>query len=243
MQKDRPIVLSIAGFDPCGGAGILADVKTFEQLNTLGMGIITANTLQTEDQFFKTEWVALETILDSIQTLMKRYPISIVKIGIVKDFSFLNAIVQQIRKVNPNAFIIWDPVLESSSGFRFFQEEDLEKLPKVFAKINLLTPNYLEFLKIKPFLNTNTSMGILVKGGHQKNNLGVDVLHHNHQETSFSPNHLNISDKHGSGCVLSSAIAAHLALGKDIKDACQFGKNYVESFLNSHPSLLGFHHV
>lgn len=70
MSKNRPFVLSIAGFDPTGGAGILADVKTFEQHEVYGLAIITGNTLQTDDEFYKMEWTSIDFILESITILL-----------------------------------------------------------------------------------------------------------------------------------------------------------------------------
>ena len=162
MQENCPIVLSIAGFDPCGGAGVLADVKTFEQLKTQGMAIITANTIQTEDRFIEMEWQDIQKVQKGIETLMNRYAIQVIKIGIVKDFTFLKSIVDTIKANNSKAFINWDPVIKSSSSFTFFKEDDVKELPVVLPDIDLLTPNYDEYELLGSVLTENNN--VLIKG-------------------------------------------------------------------------------
>lgn len=240
MQENHPIVLSIAGFDPCGGAGVLADVKTFEQLKTQGMAIITANTVQTEDRFIAIEWQDIQMVQKGIETLMHRYAIKVIKIGIVKDFLFLKSIVEAIKKYSPEAFIIWNPVIKSSSGFTFFKEDEIMKLPEVLVDIDLLTPNVDEYKLLESVLTESNK--ILIKGGHREEQVGLDILRIGTREIAILPDTTSVHPKHGSGCVLSSAIAAHFALGHNLETACRLGKKYVEQYLNTHPSLLGHHH-
>ncbi len=80
MSENRPFVLTIAGFDPSAGAGILADIKTFEQLKTYGIAIPTAYTIQTENQFVEMEWVTIEKVLFQIELFLKAYKIKAIKI-------------------------------------------------------------------------------------------------------------------------------------------------------------------
>jgi hydroxymethylpyrimidine/phosphomethylpyrimidine kinase len=83
MSPNRPFVVSIAGFDPTAGAGVLTDIKTFEQHRVYGFAITTANTIQTENQFLAIQWTEIAFVLRSIEELLKNYPIKAVKIGIV----------------------------------------------------------------------------------------------------------------------------------------------------------------
>jgi len=242
MQKNRPVVLSIAGFDPCGGAGVLADAKTFEMLDVQGMAVITANTIQTEDSFSHIDWMDIDVVCRSIRVLMSRYEINIFKIGIVKDVAFLNTIVQCVKTQNENAFIIWDPVIKSSSGFRFLDENNWHLLSSVLDVVNLVTPNYDECQILKPYLENNKSVAVLIKGGHRMDAVGVDVLQIGNSTVRFDPVMQTVCPKHGSGCILSSSIAAHIALGESLENACLQAKRYVETYLNSHSSLLGYHH-
>lgn len=239
--QDRPLVLSVAGFDPCGGAGTLADIKTFEQLKVKGMAVLTANTLQTEQHFYELRWQPVTELCHHIEALMRSYPIPVVKIGIVKDADMLQQITSTVRKQNETAFIIWDPVLKSSTGFTFFTEKNKAILKKALLQINLLTPNLPEFEQLQPLISPEQM--VLLKGGHRKTLVGLDMLFLQGQEIALHPTAQTAYPKHGSGCVLSAAIAAHIALGHSIESSCRQGKKYVERFLNSHPTLLGHHYA
>jgi hydroxymethylpyrimidine/phosphomethylpyrimidine kinase len=87
MQDKRPIVMSIAGMDPSAGAGLLADIKTFEQHKVYGLGISTAQTLQTDNQFFSIRWEETDDILEAIEKMLSNYEVKAIKIGIVKNIS------------------------------------------------------------------------------------------------------------------------------------------------------------
>lgn len=250
MSKNRPFVLSIAGFDPTGGAGILADVKTFEQHEVYGLAIITGNTLQTDDEFYKMEWTSIDFILESITILFNKYEIKAVKIGIVPTLEYLEQIVLQIKKHSQMTKIIWDTVLKSSSSFDFLQIENQNKLEAILKQIDLITPNYNEIinlsdLEIKPetiALLLSKYCHVLLKGGHNNKDKGVDYLFINNECFKLKPTTNLVNEKHGSGCVLSSAITANLALNFDIYISCKKAKKYVEKFLNSNKTLLGYHY-
>jgi hydroxymethylpyrimidine/phosphomethylpyrimidine kinase len=246
MQTKRPFVMSIAGYDPSGGAGLLADIKTFEQLKVQGLGVCTAMTLQTESQCSSLNWQPLNEILKSIDVLMKNYDVKTVKIGVVKDADFLTQIVEKIKSNNPQSKIIWDPVLKSTSEFSFFDLNTVSGLKNILNQIDLLTPNYNEYKVLQEnnlFKKSENSCSVLIKGGHREDQLGTDILMENGKEISIQPNDetLVYHPKHGSGCVLSSAIASYLALGKNLEEACRNGKLYIEKFLTSNRALLGFH--
>jgi len=239
--------MSIAGFDPSGGAGLLADVKTFEQLKVQGLAVCTAMTLQTESEFFGMQWQPLEEILNSIHCLMKNYDVKAVKIGVVKDAEFLNEIIKTIKLNNPEAKIVWDPVLKSTSEFSFFDLNTISQLGNVLHQLDLITPNYNEYKVLKEngfFENSRNSYAILMKGGHREDNVGTDILIEKDNEISIEPRDRNCVyyPKHGSGCVMSSAITGHLALGENLEQACRKGKLYIEKFLTGNPTLLGFHY-
>ncbi|SIT17100.1 hydroxymethylpyrimidine/phosphomethylpyrimidine kinase [Chryseobacterium ureilyticum] len=245
MQKERPFVISIAGFDPSGGAGLLSDSKTLEQIGVMGLGVCTALTLQTADQCFSLEWRTIDEITMEIKVLMNHYSVSVVKIGIVKDAEFLEAIVNTVKACNNETQIVWDPVLKSTSEFTFFNLETLPLLKNTLNKINLITPNYNEYLVLKDgsLLSGENLCSILIKGGHREDRLGTDVLVEGEKEIYLVPTDgdFNYYPKHGSGCVLSSAIAGELAKGVKMETACKNGKLYIEKFLKSNPSLLGTH--
>lgn len=244
-MQERPYVISIAGFDPSGGAGLLSDSKTFEQSKVIGLGVCTALTLQTAAKCLSLEWRPIDEVTEAIQMLMENYLILAVKIGIVKDAEFLNKIIETLKKANPEVKIVWDPVLKSTSEFSFFDTETLHQLKSTVNQLSLITPNYNEYgvLKENNLLPDTNKCALLIKGGHREDHLGTDILVENGKETLLVPTEDNTIyfPKHGSGCVLSSAITAELAKGEKRETACRNGKLYIEKFLKSNPSLLGTH--
>lgn len=251
MEAVRPIVLSIAGFDPCGGAGILADIKTFEQHKVFGLAVNTAQTLQTEDLFISIKWVAEKDILKALETLLNRYDVTAVKIGIVENIDRLKNIISFVHQKKAGIKIIVDPVIKSSSGFVFWNEQIEEKsLIEMLSQVFLITPNYNEVLQLMPSAiakdaaqKISAHCNVLLKGGHNEEEKGVDYLFTKKGVVKFDPGSADGSAKHGSGCVLSAAITANIALGFSLQIACTNAKKYIEIFLSSNKTLLGYHHV
>jgi hydroxymethylpyrimidine/phosphomethylpyrimidine kinase len=241
MSAERPFVMSIAGFDPSGGAGLLADIKTFEQHGVYGLGVITANTFQTEVEVSKVNWIPVPDIIEQIGLLASRWDVKWFKIGIVESSSALGQIVQSILQQVPEAKIVWDPVLRASSGFSFFQSgQDVSQMLKY---VTILTPNLSEFEFLigteQKALELSWQTMIYLKGGHRLE-LGQDILYKDGEMYCFNPSVLGTA-KHGSGCILSSAICANLDLGRGTHDALQRSKNYIEQVLTSNSTLLGWH--
>jgi len=246
MSTDRPFVLTIAGLDPSGGAGILADIKTFEQHKVTGFAISTANTIQTENQFYEIQWTDLSFVIRSIETFFLNNKISAVKIGIVSSLHDLNRIVSTVKLLSPSTKIVWDPVLKSTTKFEFMNIKDRFDLNKILSKIDLITPNYLEAEILFPdfiYKENEFSTNILMKGGHNVKALGTDRLFLKDEVVELFPSEKKCFEKHGSGCVLSSAIASNLALNQTLKEACINAKIYIENYLSSTPTLIGFHYV
>ena len=250
MSTNRPIALSIAGFDPIGGAGVLADIKTFEQHQVTGFAITTANTIQTENEFFEIEWTDLNFVTRSIETLFQNYKIKAVKIGIVPSLDYLNQILSTINALSPTTQIVWDPVLKSTTDFNFITIENQLELNKILSKIDLITPNYNEaeilfpgFVSNQLSLKNETPCAILLKGGHNPIEIGTDRLFLKNQIIELLPSNKRCFEKHGSGCVLSSAIASNLALDQTLTEACKNAKTYIEKFLSSNSTLIGYHYV
>ncbi|MFB9078687.1 hydroxymethylpyrimidine/phosphomethylpyrimidine kinase [Flavobacterium procerum] len=246
MSEERPFVLTIAGLDSSGGAGILADIKTFEQHKVTGFAISTANTIQTENQFYEIQWTDLSFVIRSIETLFLNYKICAVKIGIVSSVYDLSRIVSTIKLLSPSTKIIWDPVLKSTTKFEFMEVQNHFDLNKTLSKIDLITPNYHEAEILFPDFNSKEnefSTNILLKGGHNEKALGTDRLFLKNEILELFPSNQKCSEKHGSGCVLSSAIASNLALNQTIKEACKNAKIYIENYLSSTSTLIGYHYV
>ncbi|TDD96621.1 hydroxymethylpyrimidine/phosphomethylpyrimidine kinase [Flavobacterium cellulosilyticum] len=251
MSVNRPFVLTIAGFDPSGGAGLLADIKTFEQHRVYGFAINTGNTIQTENEFFEMQWTNLDFVLKSIEKLFENYQIKTVKIGIVPSLDYLKEIVFAIKRLSPTTKMVWDTVLKSTTEFDFLNIENQSSLIEILENIDLVTPNYYEieklsFDEINPAeiaQNLAIYCAVLLKGGHNPEEMGVDYLYLADSFFRLSPKESLIYEKHGSGCVLSSAITANLALDQDVKMACSNAKIYIENYLLTNQSKLGYHHV
>ncbi|MFC4476593.1 hydroxymethylpyrimidine/phosphomethylpyrimidine kinase [Flavobacterium chungangensis] len=246
MSENRPFVLTIAGLDPSGGAGILADIKTFEQHKVTGFAISTANTIQTENQFYEIQWTDLSFVIRSIETLFLNYKISVVKIGIVSSLHDLNQILSIIKQLSPSTKIVWDPVLKSTTKFEFMNTEDQFDLNKILSKIDLITPNFHEAEILFPdYISKENrfSTNILLKGGHNEKALGTDHLFLKDEMLELLPSEKNCFEKHGSGCVLSSAITSNLALNQTLIEACKNAKIYIENYLSSTTTLIGYHYV
>ncbi|WP_322551491.1 hydroxymethylpyrimidine/phosphomethylpyrimidine kinase [Flavobacterium psychraquaticum] len=250
MSNNRPFTLTIAGFDPSGGAGVLADIKTFEKHLVYGFAIVTGNTIQTDNNFVKMEWISITFVTESIETVFKKYEIKAVKIGIIPSLEYLEKIVATIKKIAPNTKIIWDTVLKSSTGFNFLTVDNQTKLHAILTQIDLITPNYDEILRLgdpnqsaeynaKSF---SKFCAVLLKGGHNLMALGTDSLFIADQIITLVPTTEISASKHGSGCVLAASITANIALGFDIITACKTSKIYIEKFLTSNTTLLGYHY-
>ena len=250
MAVANNCVLSIAGFDPCGGAGILADIKTFEAHRLCGMGAVSVLTYQNDIFFEALRWIEVDEIVKQISVLKKRFQIQFIKIGLIKDMETLETILSFCTQTFPSCKIVWDPVIKASAGFEFHTQFEREQLLRVIRDCYVITPNTEEvcFLTgvddpMEAARQLSQSCSILLKGGHNKQEPGVDFLFHQNTVDRIHPYIYELSPKHGSGCVLSSAICSNLALGHDLLTACQNAKKYVEGFLASNSTLLGSHHV
>lgn len=240
--------LSIAGFDGSAGAGLLADTKTMAHFGVYCQSVCTALTEQNEDEFVTPGWVIWERIEAQLETLFKKHTFKFVKIGLVEKAKILKRVVEFVRKKSPDAFIIWDPIASASAGFHFMRDAEREEFIPLMKQIDLVTPNQDEygFLgieeaaaqgKIKP----GVDFALLLKGGHSTGTEAVDVLwNRDGKQYLFSSPRLPGAGKHGTGCNLSSAILANLALGKSLPESCEIAKKYMDEFLQSGEGRLGF---
>lgn len=248
MQTKRPYILTIAGFDPSSGAGLIADIKTFEQLRCYGLAVQTANTIQTDEHFVDCKWIDQNTIKQQLETLINRFQIKYVKVGIVEDWQFLLDCIKMIKQFQQDAKIILDPVLRSSTEFEFHSSNEV-LFNQLLSELFLITPNYQEIQKFyanksveETIKHISSKTNLLLKGGHRNEFIGQDILYTTtNQEIEINPELTNCTEKHGSGCVLASAITSYLALGHSLEESCRKGKFYTEQFLSSNQNLLGYH--
>ena len=240
MCKERPYCLSIAGFDPSAGAGVLADIKAFEQLGTYGLGVVSAITYQNENTFDGLKWMDFAEVKKQIAPLLN-FSVKTVKIGLIKNPEILARLVDFLTDTYKDVFVIWDPVLKASTGFCFHEEIKLSE--SFLNKFDLITPNFEEYKKLG-FVEFKNDCAVLLKGGHRNEEKGTDTLFLDGMEYKIHGEEFaNKKDKHGTGCVLSSAIAAYVSLGYDIIEACKKAKKYVEGFILSNAGKLGYHKI
>jgi hydroxymethylpyrimidine/phosphomethylpyrimidine kinase len=249
MPTTRPYALTIAGFDPSAGAGVLADVKAMEANGVYGLAACTALTVQNDVAFERVSWVGLADIQDQIRLLLARFPVGFVKIGLFESLPLLQELISWLKRQNPATHIIWDPVLKATAGYEFHAQPDAALLQAICRELALITPNRPEALRLTPAASPEaaaealaTWCPVLLKGGHDTADLATDLLLVGSERREFSAPRLPHGEKHGSGCVLSAAVLARLALGDDLATACQSGKAYTSAFLGSNDTLLGYHY-
>jgi len=250
MSNKRTYCICIGGFDPSGGAGVVADVKTFEQLRLIGLSVLTSNTIQTEDHFEKVNWINEQTILAQLDLLIERYTPLFFKIGLVENAAVLLRIIKKIRNYNTDAVIVWDPVLKptyaSDDAFEINRfDNDLKEIKRL---VDWVTPNTEEFSTL--FSREDfTHASFYLKGGHTtsldfkefKAIVGRDYLIENGKVSILNPKVDTLLKKHGTGCILSSAFCGYLALGFPSLKAAVRAKHYVTERLISNPTLLSYH--
>ncbi|GAA4502057.1 hydroxymethylpyrimidine/phosphomethylpyrimidine kinase [Hymenobacter ginsengisoli] len=250
MPTPRPYALTIAGFDPSAGAGVLADVKAMEASGVYGLAACTALTVQNDVAFERVSWVGLADIQDQIQLLLVRFSIRFIKIGLIESLPVLLALIQWLKAYQPAARIIWDPVLKATAGYEFHAQPDAALLQAICCELALITPNQPEALRLLPAARPEVAAAalaawcpVLLKGGHAEGDFATDVLLMPEVRHTLASPRLPRGEKHGSGCVLSAAILARLALGDSLPEACRLGKAYTAAFLGSNDTRLGYHSI
>ena len=240
MRYYRVPTLTIAGSDSSGGAGIQADLKTFSAIGTYGMSVITAITAQNTEGVFAVEELSGEIIKKQIQVIFADIEPAAVKIGMVSSAEIILDIVEMLKRYNPK-YLVVDPVMISKSGYSLLKPEAKGNLIKYLIPMAyLITPNVPEAEEITGIeiktLDDMKMVGekilalgpkyVLMKGGHLEGD-AIDVLIGKDVFEVYKSKRINKKNTHGTGCTISSAITAHLALGYDIKEAVALSKKYI----------------
>lgn len=248
LRLSIPFVMSIAGFDPSSGAGITADIKTFETTGSYGLGICTALTFQNEDRYSGTHWTSLEEIQQQCELQFQKHQPEYIKIGLIEDFELMIHLMEYLSGAYPGIKVIWDPILKASAG-HIFHPENKGLLPSLLKKLYLITPNTEEVHQLFGPSSTPESLqaicrthqlNLLWKGGHNDGPESSDCLITPDRISYFSISRSQYS-KHGTGCILSAALTSFLAQGADLALACNKAQLYVANVINSNNSNLGFH--
>jgi hydroxymethylpyrimidine/phosphomethylpyrimidine kinase len=234
-----PVVLTIAGFDPSAGAGISADLKTFAAHNCYGVAAITALTVQNTQGVTAVLPVDPQVLKDSINSLVADGAIKVIKIGMLANRA--NAeVVREILDQNPSLPAVFDPLSRSSSGADLIDEAGLSFVREhLLSRVTVLTPNLDEAAALtgirvesvegmKAAARKLIEMGaraVVVTGGHLEK--AIDVFFDGVELETFVGDRVKPDNTHGTGCAFSSAIAANLALGRQLRDAVVIAKAYV----------------
>jgi len=252
IKNFTPVVLTIAGADPYGGAGIQVDCKTIHALGGYALSTITAITAQNSKGVVAVEAVSPEMLKTQLDTLLKDIKVDAVKIGMLSNISLVEVVVDIIEKYKlPN--VVLDPVFISSSGKMLLEAGAIEiMVKKLFPLCKLITPNLDE---TNMLLGTNYEgkisesvvMGkglfklgagtVLLKGGHGAEYEAVDCLVEPSGVSCFSSPRVETTHTHGTGCLLSSAIATNLAHGYTLKKSVEISKKFLHNKLEQSSSL------
>ena len=243
-RKVYRLALSIAGSDSSGGAGIQADIKTFSALGVYGATAITAITAQNTLGVHSQLSLPQQMVYDQIVAVIDDLSPSVVKIGMLSNADIVTAVADALGRYSMP--IILDPVIVSTSGHRLLSVEGEELVKQRLIPIaTLVTPNIPEMVALTKMpvvtyedkvLAAGQLLGygakaVLLKGGHEDGDIKSDILFTNTpsgiESTFFSSDTIPTRNTHGTGCTLSSAIAAYMALGYELKVAISNAKKYV----------------
>lgn len=240
--KKYAACLSIAGSDPSGGAGLQADLKTFTLLGCYGQAVPTALTVQNSQGVKRSVAVGADLVYEQLATVMEDLMPQAVKIGMLPDAATVQAVAQAIGQYSP-PFTVLDPIMLSTSGLPLTPPEARQAVRELLMPLcTLITPNLPEALslaskqdgtpeELAEWLSEHLSVrGVLVKGGHTEGEPD-DVLYADHSLYIYRGRRIETANSHGTGCVLSSAIAACMAQGATLPQAVERAKAFVAQAL------------
>jgi hydroxymethylpyrimidine/phosphomethylpyrimidine kinase len=235
------VALTIAGSDSSGGAGIQADLKTFQAHGVFGMSAVTAVTVQNTQKIYDIQEMHPKIVHDQITCLFDDIEIHAVKIGMVSSIELIQAIAKALKTVKPPAIIL-DPVMTSKSGCSLLNQDAQDALIQhLFPLAEVVTPNIYEAQALigrnvkniddmKSAALDILKLGakkVVVKGGHLEENRATDILYDSREFKRLQSRWVETKNTHGTGCTFSSAIAANIALGNNFFEAVTLAKAYI----------------
>ena len=251
--KSRPVVLTIAGLDPSGGAGIVADIKTIAALGCFPAAALTSITFQNTTGVFGAEHQTAATLRAQMKPIVQDLSVAAAKTGMLPTAEIVAEVARLFAEEDLPAPVV-DPVVVATSGDVLIDDEAFQILKtKLFPLARLVTPNIPEAEKLAGFsVQTEADMrraahaiqslgarAVLVKGGHKATaGEALDVLlNEDGRFSEFRTEYLDVGEVHGSGCTLSAAIAASLGRGLTIEDAVGAAKKYVTEAIRAAPQI------
>jgi hydroxymethylpyrimidine/phosphomethylpyrimidine kinase len=239
-QSERPCVLVFAGHDPSGGAGIQADIEAIAAQGAHALTVITALTVQDNDRVYAVHAVDARIILQQARALLAKISVAAIKIGIVahaENALVIAEFIQTLLILQPDLPVVLDPVLGSGRGDALALGDVVAAIQPLLKVASLITPNLPEALRLCPDLPEGEAQAlhllqhrcqhVLIKGGHT-----IDAQVHNrwfsrHGQIDWQWPRLP-AEYHGSGCTLAAAVAAQLALGRNMQDSLQFAQEFTQ---------------
>lgn len=241
------VVLSIAGSDSSGGAGIQADLKTFEAFDVFGTTAITVLTAQNTTGVEKIVPMDASFVKQQIEMVFKDFDVAAIKIGMLFNKEIIDVVNDVIK--NLTIPVVLDPVSISKAGSPLLEKEALAAMQKLFDNVTLITPNHHEAYELFGYKHGDTgslemiqslNTPVLVK--HQfvelaEGKFSFDKLYFDHQKRVFQSPFIETSNLHGTGCSYSSAITANLALGHSLEKSITIAKKFITYALQEAPDL------
>jgi hydroxymethylpyrimidine/phosphomethylpyrimidine kinase len=248
-----PSALTIAGSDSGGGAGIQADLKTFHQYGVHGTSVIVALTAQNTREVRAVHTVPGEFVRHQLDAVAEDLPPDAVKTGMLASPALVNLVAEQIRHREWSRYVL-DPVMVATSGDRLLEREAEQALLGLLVPLAaVVTPNLHEAAILAGFeveneedmaragkaLLEHGAGAVLIKGGHLDSDALVDLLVTPGGTRRFAHERIDTTSTHGTGCTLSAAITAGLALGRPLEEAVASGLDYVQRAIRAAPELGG----
>ena len=255
MTRRIPNCLSIAGVDPSGGAGVFADIKAMSAVGTYAAGVVTALTAQNTCGVTGVLPIAPTFVTEQLETLFTDVAVDAVKIGMLADPVIIHAVAESLKKHRP-AWIVLDPVMVAKSGDRLLPEDALTALKtELIPLADIITPNLPEAEELLGdeipdrrampaaaralyALMANPKGGVLLKGGHLSATEAASDLFYDGKTDHWLENaRIATKNTHGTGCTLSSALAAYLAKTGDALTAVTAAKRYMTAAIGAADTL------
>lgn len=263
-KKKNPICLSIAGIDPSGGAGTLADIKTFTAFGCIGTAAIASITFQNTTKVFGVLNQTAEAIRNQVQPILDDFEVDALKTGMLPTKEVIEEVAELVEKNKLKNFVV-DPVVRSTSGYDLIDDAALKSLiEKLFPLSIVVTPNIPEAERISgveikneedlkkagKIIQALGAKNVLLKGGHfpkkevesrklkvESQRLAKDYLFTENDLVILEGEYYETDSTHGTGCTLSAAIAANLALGKTLFEAVEISKKFVNEAIRTSPNI------
>lgn len=241
MTNALPIALTIAGSDCSAGAGIQADLKTFQHFHVHGLTAVTCVVSETANIVRAVHPVPVEVVRDQISLMLESFPVAAVKTGMLFSAAHIASVTEILRN-NPDVQLVVDPVMIASTGAPLLEPDAMDayrelllplariitpNLPEAEALLGEEIPNDAALESAARRLSDRFGTAILLKGGHLDGPICTDLLVDRNEIHRFSAARIPVKGSHGTGCTLSAAIAAGLARGETLPKAVEMAKHYL----------------